>query len=351
MPRRTCASGVSPAERTREPPTHERPRQVPASSPTPRRCPTCAACRSRRSASATCAIRSGARAGGQVQSVLATLQMTVGLPHDVKGTHMSRFVEVLERQREPLDLDGVPRAVRGDARAPRRDDGPPVDALPLLHPQGRAGVGRRRACSTTTPRGSPTCATPGDTRVTVSVTAPVTSLCPCSKKISDYGAHNQRSHITIRAELRGASIALEELARVAEDEASCEVCGPAQAPGREVGDRARLRQPEVRRGPGARHRAAPHRRRRVAAFTRRPARTSSRSTTIPRTPRSKVSARRGPSGATDMPRGDSAGSRIAVVGSGIAGLGSRLAAATPGARGDGVRGRAAGRAATRTPST
>jgi len=58
---------------------------------------------------------------------------------------------------------------------------------------------------------------------------PVTSLCPCSKKISDYGAHNQRSRITVRAEIAG-EVALDELARIAEDEASCEVYGLLKRP-------------------------------------------------------------------------------------------------------------------------
>ena len=195
-------------------------------------------------------------AGGQVQSVLATLQMTVGLPHDVKGTHMSRFVEVLERQREPLDLDGF-RALfaamleRLDATTGHlsmrftyfiRKEAPVSGVASLLDYDATWEAA---------------CETPGDTRITVSVTAPVTSLCPCSKKIADYGAHNQRSLITIRATLHGASIALEELVARRRGRGLLRAVGPAQAPGREVGDRARLRQPEVRRGPGARHRAAP----------------------------------------------------------------------------------------------
>jgi MptA/FolE2 family GTP cyclohydrolase len=51
-----------------------------------------------------------------------------------------------------------------------------------------------------------------------------TSLCPCSKEISAYGAHNQRSHITIDAVLAGA-MEIEELVAIAEDSASCEVYG------------------------------------------------------------------------------------------------------------------------------
>jgi GTP cyclohydrolase I len=71
---------------------------------------------------------------------------------------------------------------------------------------------------------------PGEyTSLTLRVVAAVTSLCPCSKKISDYGAHNQRSHITLEARLR-ESMAIEELVRIAEDEASCEVFGLLKRP-------------------------------------------------------------------------------------------------------------------------
>jgi GTP cyclohydrolase I len=73
-------------------------------------------------------------------------------------------------------------------------------------------------------------AAPGELgEMTLRVTAPVTSLCPCSKKISDYGAHNQRSLISIEAKLR-APILIEELVRIAETEASCEVFGLLKRP-------------------------------------------------------------------------------------------------------------------------
>jgi GTP cyclohydrolase I len=65
--------------------------------------------------------------------------------------------------------------------------------------------------------------------MTLKVTVPVTSLCPCSKKISDYGAHNQRSHLTLSVQLR-ADMSLEELVRIAEEEASCEVFGLLKRP-------------------------------------------------------------------------------------------------------------------------
>jgi MptA/FolE2 family GTP cyclohydrolase len=58
---------------------------------------------------------------------------------------------------------------------------------------------------------------------------PVTSLCPCSKEISEYGAHNQRSRIEISAELLG-EVSVEELIRVAEEAASCELYGLLKRP-------------------------------------------------------------------------------------------------------------------------
>jgi GTP cyclohydrolase I len=69
----------------------------------------------------------------------------------------------------------------------------------------------------------------GETRLFLKVLVPVTSLCPCSKKISQYGAHNQRSHVTINAELAG-EVAVEDLIRIAEEEASCELWGLLKRP-------------------------------------------------------------------------------------------------------------------------
>ena len=63
----------------------------------------------------------------------------------------------------------------------------------------------------------------------VKVVVPVTSLCPCSKKISERGAHNQRSHVTINAKLR-EHMWIEELIEIAENEASCELYGILKRP-------------------------------------------------------------------------------------------------------------------------
>jgi GTP cyclohydrolase I len=64
---------------------------------------------------------------------------------------------------------------------------------------------------------------------TLTVVVPVTSLCPCSKKISQYGAHNQRSHVTIAAQISGP-IEVEDLIKIAERAASCELWGLLKRP-------------------------------------------------------------------------------------------------------------------------
>ena len=158
---------------------------------------------------------------GAVQPSVADFAMYVGLPHDVKGTHMSRFVEILEQPRAPLDLAGFRSLFetmleRLGAVTGRLDmrfaffirKSAPVSGASSLLDYDAAWTAERTD--------------PGRTRITVELAAPVTSLCPCSKKISDYGAHNQRSRITLRAEVTG-TVALEEFARIAEEEASCEV--------------------------------------------------------------------------------------------------------------------------------
>ena len=160
-------------------------------------------------------------ASGDVQHTVAEITMSVGLSHEVKGTHMSRFVEILEAGRDPIDarnfrelhlrmlarLGAVTGSIEMTFPYFIRKSAPVSGVESLLDYQARM-------TAETTDSGS--------TRLRLALTAPVTSLCPCSKKIADYGAHNQRSHITVAADVFG-ELALEELARVAEEEASCEI--------------------------------------------------------------------------------------------------------------------------------
>ena len=167
-------------------------------------------------------------AGGGVQATVAEVDMYVGLPDCVKGTHMSRFVEVLQRHDEAIDPPAFERLARTmlarldagsgyiEMRFPyfvrKRAPVSGVESLLDYRVTLRAEVDAR-----------------GRYGYSVQVLVPVTSLCPCSKEISDYGAHNQRSHITIRARLAG-EVAIEELIGVAEEQASCQLWGLLKRP-------------------------------------------------------------------------------------------------------------------------
>jgi len=162
------------------------------------------------------------------QPTVAQISMYVGLPDSVKGTHMSRFLEVLQARHEAIDAAGVRELTFAMLERLGADAGFVEMAFPLFLNK-RAPVSGVESLL--------------DYRVTLraeidqlrgyrysaQVMVPVTSLCPCSKEISAYGAHNQRSHITIKARVR-EHIWIEELIDVAEQEASSEVYGILKRP-------------------------------------------------------------------------------------------------------------------------
>ncbi len=163
------------------------------------------------------------RAGIEPQRTIATFSMTVGLSAASKGTHMSRFIELLEAQTEALDQHGFKAILlemleRLDARSGAIEMRFPYFLTKTAPVSGSKSRLDYEVCW---------CGRVSDDgRYTFSihVTVPATSLCPCSKEISAYGAHNQRSHICIEAELAG-EMAIEELIAMAEGCASCEVYG------------------------------------------------------------------------------------------------------------------------------
>lgn len=169
-------------------------------------------------------------AAGEVHATVATISMTVGLPPTVKGTHMSRFVEIMEAQDTALTLNGMKALFnrmrqRLDAESGKIEFAFPYFIRKCAPVSGVTSLIDVDAAITLSAKAQ------GGVTATLKVVAPVTSLCPCSKEISDYGAHNQRSHITIEATLKeGAELSLESLVRIAEEEASCEVFGLLKRP-------------------------------------------------------------------------------------------------------------------------
>ncbi len=162
---------------------------------------------------------------GAVQTTAALWTLDVALPAEKKGTHMSRFVawlDALATSGEPLDAPALRARHAAMLDKLGADEGrieaafsffvrkrAPVSGLEsLLDYQGR-WISETRA---------------GVTRVWAEVAVPVKSLCPCSKEISDYGAHNQRSLVTLRVEVRpDAVLPWEQLVRFAEEAASSEI--------------------------------------------------------------------------------------------------------------------------------
>ena len=160
------------------------------------------------------------------QHTIATFNMYVNLPHNFKGTHMSRFVEILHGERE-ISVESFKAMLEKMTQRLEADAGhiemsfpffvmkkAPVSGVESLMDYKASLIGEKKN---------------GKAETWIRVVVPVTSLCPCSKKISEYGAHNQRSHVTIKAKLR-KHIWIEELIDVAEDEASCELYGILKRP-------------------------------------------------------------------------------------------------------------------------
>ncbi len=163
------------------------------------------------------------RAGQRLLPTIATLSMTVGLPAVTKGTHMSRFIELLEAHTEALDQEGFKAIVfdileRLEAHSGAIEMRFPYFVKKTAPVSGVQSQLDYEVCW----RGR--VSDDGRYSFWMHVMVPATSLCPCSKEISAYGAHNQRSHISIEAELAG-EIAIEELIAIAERSASCELYG------------------------------------------------------------------------------------------------------------------------------
>jgi len=171
-------------------------------------------------------IRVRDRSGGE-QHTIATFNMYVDLPHNFKGTHMSRFVEILNHYEREITVESFKEMLtemseRLGARSGHIEmrfpyfitKKAPVSGVQSLLDYDVTFIGERKD---------------NQNCLRIRIVIPVTSLCPCSKEISDYGAHNQRSHVTVNCKTRGF-IWLEELIDVVEREASSELFGLLKRP-------------------------------------------------------------------------------------------------------------------------
>ncbi|MGH8716717.1 MAG: GTP cyclohydrolase FolE2, partial [Burkholderiales bacterium] len=164
---------------------------------------------------------------GGVQHTIAQFNMYVDLPHDFKGTHMSRFVEILNSHEREISVESFESILREmvqklEAKAGHIEmsfpyfinKSAPVSSVESLLDYDVTFIGEIMD---------------GHYYFTMKVVVPVTSLCPCSKEISERGAHNQRSHVTVTARTHDF-VWIEEIARYVEENASSELYGLLKRP-------------------------------------------------------------------------------------------------------------------------
>jgi GTP cyclohydrolase I len=168
--------------------------------------------------------------GNEVVQAVAEWSLSVALPAERKGTHMSRFVAWLEAlQSDAVVLDAASLRQRATELLTRLDaDEASIQARFPFFIRKQAPVSG--VSSLLDYRGGWLAEARADgVSVWSEAVVPVKSLCPCSKEISDYGAHNQRSEVTLRLE-QLAPIAWPELVRYAEESASSEIWGLLKRP-------------------------------------------------------------------------------------------------------------------------
>ena len=165
---------------------------------------------------------------------VGNFEMDVALPAHIKGTHMTRFMAILQQQDESIDSTSVVSMVR--------------EMLPLLDAtEGRVQFTYTHFVKKAAPvsgveslmdyevtwmsKGKKNAAGSIDVELHLRAVVPVMSLCPCSKEISDFGAHNQRSHVTMTVALDPQTkMTVEDLVTAAESEASSELWGLLKRP-------------------------------------------------------------------------------------------------------------------------
>jgi GTP cyclohydrolase I len=155
------------------------------------------------------------------QQTVADVNFYVDLPHQFKGTHMSRFVEILNDHRNCLDISRIKEVLQ----TARRKLNALKAHLELTFPyfiEKKAPVSQ--APGLIDYQCTISAASNGNQHddVVLTVRVPVTTLCPCSKEISERGAHNQRSVVTLSVRTN-EFVWLEELITLIEEQASCQI--------------------------------------------------------------------------------------------------------------------------------
>src|SRR5450830_1298035 len=164
---------------------------------------------------------------GGAQHTVAMFNMYVHLPQHFKGTHMSRFIEILNANEREISVENFKTILHEMATRREAQSGHIEMTFPYFINKSAPVSGVKSLLDyEVTFIGE---VNNGQYDIKVKVLIPVTSLCPCSKKISAYGAHNQRSHVTVTARTNGF-VWIEDIVDVVEKHASCELYGLLKRP-------------------------------------------------------------------------------------------------------------------------
>ncbi len=154
-----------------------------------------------------------------IQHTVADLDIYVQLPHHHRGTHMSRFLEVLNKYRDKNIVSEIENFIKETKVRLDADSAYAEVSFPYFI-EKEAPVSKIKSLM------SYDCffkvSHTDKFKIQIGVKVPVTSVCPCSKEISEYGAHNQRSIVTVMIEYN-KFVWLEEIIDIVEKSASCEL--------------------------------------------------------------------------------------------------------------------------------
>ncbi|MCA1947924.1 MAG: GTP cyclohydrolase FolE2 [Armatimonadetes bacterium] len=153
------------------------------------------------------------------QHTVGTFSLTVDLPREFKGTHMSRFIEVLSEHKEEFSVESIPSILNQLKERLKAEEAHLEVRFPFFKRKAAPVTGKESLmeydCGFIAAGNS-------HYDLVMEVKVPVTTLCPCSKEISDRGAHNQRGIVTARLRFQGV-LWMEEVIEAIERCASCDL--------------------------------------------------------------------------------------------------------------------------------
>jgi GTP cyclohydrolase I len=155
------------------------------------------------------------------QHTVARINVYVNLPHRHKGTHMSRFIEILSEHRLDVSLKKIGPILEETRRRLNAQSAHIEMTFPYFIDKA-APVTRSRGLMEYICNFKGALDEDGALDLVVGITVPITTLCPCSKEISHVGAHNQRGEVRVQVRYK-KFFWIEDLIRLVEESASCEV--------------------------------------------------------------------------------------------------------------------------------